>query len=67
MNAATSSPDYRPERSTAQRRFLPIICLLLAAAICAGCASRPEAKRPTVYRGGQYYGDAVHSHELASQ
>lgn len=67
MNAVTSSPDHRRERSAARRFFLPIICLLFAAAMCAGCASRPEAKRPTVYRGGQDYGNAVHSHELASQ
>jgi hypothetical protein len=63
----TSSRDDRRELSSARRSIVPVICLLLAAAMCAGCASHSEAKRPTVYRGGQYYGDAVHSYDLASQ
>jgi len=67
MNAVTPSLADRCVRSSGRRRFVPISCLLLAAALCTGCASRSEAKRPIVYRGGQYYGDAVHSHELASQ
>ena len=67
MKAVTSFPKYGREQTAARRLFLPIVCLLLAAALCAGCASQSETKRPTVYRGGQFYGHALHSQDLASQ
>lgn len=61
------SRDDRRERSSS-RRFIVLTCLLLLTALLGtGCASRSEARRPTVYRGGQYYGDAEHAQNLASQ
>lgn len=43
--------------------LLPLGSLVLF--LCTGCASSHEVKRPTVYRGGQYYGDAIHAEDLA--
>ena len=63
-----STRDDRREQSFSRRPIVPLVCLLVAAVICTGCTSRTaEVKRPSVYRGGQYYGDAVHSYDLASQ
>jgi hypothetical protein len=62
--------DARREQSLSRRSIVPFVCLLLfTAVICTGCTSSrsAEIKRPSVYRGGQYYGDAVHSYDLASQ
>lgn len=69
MTDVIPSPDDRREQSFSRRSIVPLICLVTAAVICTGCASSrtAEAKRPSVYRGGQYYGDAVHSYDLASQ
>jgi len=41
-------------------------CLLASLAMLAGCAHSPR-KRPHVYSGGQYYGDAVHAQDLKNQ
>jgi len=39
---------------------LSVVCF------CTGCASPRETnRRPSVYLGGQYYGDAVHADDLA--
>jgi len=69
MNDVIPTSDERREQSFSRRSIVPLVCLLVAAVICTGCASSrtAEAKRPSVYRGGQYYGDAVHSYDLASQ
>jgi len=46
------------------RISLPLLCLLFAIVLCASCSSSREARRPEVYRGGQYYGDALHANDF---
>jgi hypothetical protein len=41
-----------------ENQVLKTICVIASLLIFAGCAESP---RPTVYRGGRYYGDAVHA------
>ena len=41
-------------------------CLAASLVILASCSHSPP-KRPRVYLGGQYYGDAVHADDLKSQ
>ncbi len=48
------------------RTFLRGVCAFIAMMALASCSST-EHNRPTVYRGGQYYGDAVHSTDLNQQ
>lgn len=38
---------------------------LLALIFLAGCSSHHDTQRPGVYRGGAYYGDAVHSGDVS--
>lgn len=46
------------------RIVLRTLCFLLTLAIGTGCSATSEPKRPHVYRGGQYYGDAIHGRDL---
>ena len=39
-------------------------CLFAFAVLIAGCAESVGTNRPSAYRGGQYYGDAVHARDL---
>lgn len=43
--------------------FRVIFLTILSIVILNACANK-EMRRPTVYRGGQYYGDAIHSEDL---
>src|SRR5258708_33781153 len=54
----------RREDIPSMRTCLRFLCLPLALAIYTGCAAQPHVKRPYVYRGGQYYGDALHAEDL---
>ena len=40
--------------------FSMLACIVLL----AGCSGARESAAPSVYRGGQYYGDAVHAQDL---
>ena len=42
-----------------------VVLALLGLILLAGCAGKPEAQRPGVYRGGAYYGDAIHSEDVS--
>jgi hypothetical protein len=42
-------------------------CLIAVAMTLGSCASSSRPNRPRVYRGGLYYGDAVHSRDLKNQ
>ena len=53
-------------RDTLPMRLSFLLGAALAVFLCTSCASSREAKRPTVYRGGQYYGDALHAKDLAT-
>lgn len=44
----------------ATSRALLLAFLLAVLFTAAGCAPREDSNRPGVYRGGQYYDDAVH-------
>jgi hypothetical protein len=46
------------------RSISRLFYLLLAIAISASCSSPPAKKRPAVYHGGLYYGDALHAEDL---
>ncbi|TCO94657.1 hypothetical protein EV701_102124 [Chthoniobacter flavus] len=47
-------------------RLFLLVLGVFAVCLCTGCASsREAARRPSVYLGGQYYGDALHADELA--
>jgi hypothetical protein len=39
-------------------------CLLAFAVLIVGCADSAGSNRPSAYRGGQYYDDAVHAGDL---
>jgi hypothetical protein len=41
------------------------ILALLGFLLLAGCSSKSEPQRPGVYRGGAYYGDAIHSEDVS--
>jgi hypothetical protein len=45
------------------------LCAILVLATLAGCASSSSAdkNRPSVYEGGQYYGDAWHAGDTNTQ
>jgi hypothetical protein len=51
-------------------RVAVLLSCAFVVCLCAGCASSHEAtretKRPNVYLGGQYYGDALHAEDLAT-
>lgn len=40
--------------------FCALSCLLLF----GGCARSPQSDHPSIYRGGVYYGDAVHEKNI---
>lgn len=41
--------------------LLRCLALLASLAVLAGCSQPASRSRPSVYRGGQYYDDAVHA------
>jgi hypothetical protein len=49
--------------------FFRSICAILVMATVAGCASSSSAdkNRPSVYQGGEYYGDAWHASDADSR
>jgi uncharacterized lipoprotein len=49
------------------RTLLQLICCLLTIGLCAGCSSQQNENRPDIYRGGQYYGDAVRAKDLKNK
>jgi hypothetical protein len=44
-----------------------VLLLAVAVLIFDGCATPREANQPRIYRGGQYYEDAVHAEDLKSR
>jgi len=38
-----------------------LICIIVCLLMLAGCA---QSRQPTVYQGGQYYGNAIHAQDL---
>ena len=47
--------------------LLRFFCVVAAMTMCVGCSGHSRDQRPEVYRGGQYYGDALHAKDLKKQ